>query len=188
MNVQQQIRLARPSDVIGYATHVVGHLTASGRDREIHYAPVEAVNRDEIVANADRRWRTPLEDPGWGRSWIVVEPRVDPPGPSERVTGHLDVRNDALPARSHRATMAIGLEPEVRGKRLGEALSLAALEWLREHTKVEIVDLGVFSHNPAARALYMKLGFREIGFVRDAFRLSDGTRIDDILMTLTLRR
>ncbi len=188
MNVQPQIRLARPSDVFAYATHVAKHLAASGRAGEIHYAPVESVKRDEIVANTDRRWRTSLDEPGWGRAWIVVEARAELPGPAEHVVGHLDLRNDGLPSRWHRATLAIGLDPEVRGKRIGESLSVAALDWLRESTKVEIVDLGVFSHNHAARALYTKLGFREIGFVRDAFRLSDGARIDDIQMARVIQR
>lgn len=182
------IRLARPSDVFAYAAHVVRHIEASGRGGEIHYAPVATVKRDEIVASSDRRWRTPVEEPGWGRSFIIVEPSRDLPGPPEHVLGHLDVRNENLPSRWHRVTLSLGLDREVRGRGVGRALSIAALAWLRESTRVEVVDLGVFAHNAAARALYTKLGFRETGYVADAFRLSDGTRIDDIQMSLELTR
>jgi RimJ/RimL family protein N-acetyltransferase len=47
------------------------------------------------------------------------------------------------------------------------------------------MDLGVFADNTAARVLYGKLGFVEIGMWRDRFRV-DGMQIDDIQMTLAL--
>jgi RimJ/RimL family protein N-acetyltransferase len=52
---------------------------------------------------------------------------------------------------------------------------------------VEWVDLGVFSDNVKARRLYERLGFEQVGLVRDAFRLTDGTSLDDVLMVKRLR-
>lgn len=100
----------------------------------------------------------------------------------------MDVRGSELKASAHRASYSIGLDREQRGKGLGEALTVLALDWLRIETAIEYVDLGVFTHNPAARALYRKLGFRETGLTEDAFRLSDGTRIDDVSMSLRIQR
>jgi len=47
------------------------------------------------------------------------------------------------------------------------------------------IDLGVFAHNEAARALYKSVGFVEVGTVKDQFRV-DGVSIDDVSMTLAL--
>ena len=59
------------------------------------------------------------------------------------------------------------------------------MQWCRDATDLAWIDLGVFAHNEAARALYRKVGFVELGTTRDRFRV-DGTSIDDIHMTLAL--
>lgn len=49
------------------------------------------------------------------------------------------------------------------------------------------IDLSVFAHNMAARHLYRRTGFVEIGTRRDRFRIG-GQPVDDILMTLELSK
>jgi RimJ/RimL family protein N-acetyltransferase len=182
------IRVAKLSDLGVYAAHVEAHLAESGVDGELHYAPVERVGRDEIAAKAEARWRTPLGEGGWGRAFGIVEPVAgDPLSARERFVGHAELRNDPLPARWHRVTFSIGLDRRVRGRGLAEALSRFAIEWLVANTRVEWVDLGVFSDNVKARRLYERLGFEQVGLVRDAFRLTDGTSLDDVLMVKRLR-
>lgn len=46
----------------------------------------------------------------------------------------------------------------------------------------EQMELGVYSDNGRARALYRKLGFEEWGAIRNAYRLKDGTYCDEIIM------
>jgi len=58
-------------------------------------------------------------------------------------------------------------------------------DWALKETSLAWIDLGVFAHNLAARRLYERLGFRETGRSRDAFRIDD-ERIDDIQMVLDL--
>lgn len=181
--------MARSSDASAYASHLARHLAASGKDGELHYAPVEGVTRSELLDRAEKRWATPLSALGWGRSFLLIAPgAAAPPALAEQVVGHVDVRGSELKAAAHRASYSIGLDREQRGKGLAEALTVLALEWLRAETAIEYVDLGVFTHNQAARALYRKLGFRETGLTEDAFRLSDGTRIDDVSMSLRIPR
>ncbi len=183
------LRIARSSDAPAYASHLARHLAASGKEGELHYAPVEGISRSELLDRAEKRWATPLSELGWGRSFLLfAEEAAPPPAPAEQVVGHVDVRGSELKASAHRASYSIGLDREQRGKGLGEALTVLALDWLRIETAIEYVDLGVFTHNPAARALYRKLGFRETGLTEDAFRLSDGTRIDDVSMSLRIQR
>lgn len=46
----------------------------------------------------------------------------------------------------------------------------------------EQIELGVFSDNEKAIALYKKFGFEVWGNVKNAFKLKDGTYQDEIIM------
>ncbi|MCW5580158.1 MAG: GNAT family N-acetyltransferase [Luteimonas sp.] len=52
------------------------------------------------------------------------------------------------------------LEPAARGRGLGAALLAVACDWAREHG-AEVVRLEVNRHNPRAKALYLRSGFRD---------------------------
>ena len=79
----------------------------------------------------------------------------------------------------------MGIVAPFRGKGGGRRLMSAALAWARAQPQIAWVDLGVFSANHRARALYDKFDFVEIGVRRDAFRV-DGDVVDDIEMTLSV--
>ena len=46
----------------------------------------------------------------------------------------------------------------------------------------EQIELGVFSDNEKAKALYKKYGFEVWGNTKNAFKLKDGTYRDEIMM------
>ena len=46
----------------------------------------------------------------------------------------------------------------------------------------EQVELGVFSDNKRAQALYKKHGFEVWGYSKNAYKLKDGTYRDEIIM------
>lgn len=50
----------------------------------------------------------------------------------------------------------------------------------------EQLELGVFADNDRALCLYKKMGFEEIGRIPRAFRLPDGSYIDEITMVKML--
>lgn len=52
------------------------------------------------------------------------------------------------------------LEPSARGRGLGSALLAAACDWARGHG-AEVARLEVNRHNPRAKALYLRHGFRD---------------------------
>ena len=52
------------------------------------------------------------------------------------------------------------LEPSARGRGLGGALLAAACDWARDRG-AEVVRLEVNRHNPRAKALYLRCGFRD---------------------------
>ena len=59
------------------------------------------------------------------------------------------------------------------------------IEWARNETQLEWIDLGVFATNPKAHELYKSLGFIDWGRCPDRFRV-DGHKITDISMSLKL--
>ena len=62
-----------------------------------------------------------------------------------------------------------------------------AIDFCREAPTLDWLDLGVFSGNPRAKALYEKLGFVEVGRREDYFRIG-GDSVADIMMTLNVTR
>ncbi len=61
----------------------------------------------------------------------------------------------------------------------------SAIEWARNQPNIDWIDLGLFSDNPGAQALYARRGFRAIGRTANRFRV-DGQSLDEILMTLNV--
>lgn len=120
----------------------------------------------------------PLTEPGWERWWIAVTADGE-------VVGHCDLRGPGLRAELHRAILGVGLERSHRRQGIGTKLVLEAIEFAREEPALDWIDLGVFSNNVPAVALYEWIGFRRTGIVEDRFRIK-GQSIDDIRMTLSV--
>lgn len=81
----------------------------------------------------------------------------------------------------HRAQFGISIEQEYWNAGLGTILIEEALAAARD-MGCEQMELGVYSDNGRARALYRKLGFEEWGAIRNAYRLKDRTYCDEIIM------
>jgi RimJ/RimL family protein N-acetyltransferase len=159
--------------------HIRRHGAESGRDGDLIFRPRSSGEQLDEVAAIERHrieWARPLFEPLWLRTWGLVEDGA--------VLGHLDLHGGRLPAELHRATLGMGLERAARRQGHGRAMIETAIAWARDHG-LAWLDLGVFAHNPPARALYASVGFVEVGTTRDQFRV-DGTSIDDVAMTLRL--
>ena len=135
--------------------------------------PFDPVARAERYRNG---WAKRWDEPGWTRTWGLM---ID-----GAMWGHCDLRGGQLLSELHRATVGIGIQNAKRGAGHGRALMESVIEWGRD-SGMAWLDLGVFSNNTRAIALYRKLGFTEIGVTRDRFRV-DGESIDDISMALAL--
>lgn len=102
-------------------------------------------------------------------------------GPAhERVIGWCDITPPGREVMAHVGVLGISLLPGFRGKGLGERLLLAALA-AADAYGFKRVELGVFSSNARAKALYRKVGFAEEGVKRRRI-LIDGAYHDEIIM------
>jgi len=173
------IRLLGDPDFAPLFAHLCRHADESGRDGDIIFRPRSQHEVIDEVAVRERHrmaWARSLAEPGWLRTWGLVVDRT--------LVGHLDLTGGRVPAELHRATLGMGIERRARGCGHGRALLETAIAWARAHG-LAWLDLGVFAHNERARAVYRRVGFVEVGTIRDQFRL-DGISIDDVTMTLAL--
>lgn len=81
----------------------------------------------------------------------------------------------------HRATFGLFVEQEYWGMGLGSCLIDAVITAACQ-MGYEQLEIGVFADNDRARGLYQKKGFEEWGRKKRAYRLKDGTYIDEIIM------
>lgn len=81
----------------------------------------------------------------------------------------------------HRASLGIAVRKDYWNLGLGRELLQRAIIHAGENGFLQI-ELGVYENNLAARHLYEKEGFTEIGRIPRAFRLKNGTFIDEIQM------
>jgi ribosomal protein S18 acetylase RimI-like enzyme len=170
------IRLMGQGDVEGMLAHVerLWSERETVRSRPFaHGTPFDRGPREERLRT---QWPKPITEPGWMRTWGLIADGV--------IVGHVDLKGGGLASDLHRATLGIAIEDGHRDRGQGRAMCETAIAWARDN-KLAWIDLGVFHPNKRAQALYRKLGFVEVGVMKDRFRL-DGESIDDIVMTLAL--
>jgi len=174
------IRLLLLNDIEAYVDHMERHVPQSGRDGALIYNPFDNANRwdggDDLATRSELEWAQSTSAPGWRRVWGVFDRNA-------RVVGSINLKGYGLASQSHRCLMAMGIEEGFRGEGVGTALLNAAVNWAREQPQLDWVDLGVFSTNAPARALYTAFGFIEVGVTPDLFRVW-GQSVDDVTMVL----
>ncbi len=85
----------------------------------------------------------------------------------------------------HRASVGIAVVRDFWKQGIGMKLLSSAIDTARENG-FEQIELGVYADNLTALSLYRKLGFQETGRIPRAFRMRDGSYIDEIQMVRVL--
>jgi len=167
---------------------LVGERVALGPLRpELYPLHVQWVNDPVVAWNVFGRHepRSLAEETDWlererskpdGRFWLVY--RID----QHRPIGVTSLTGIGDPPGTASFRILIGA-PADRGLGFGEAASRLVLDHAFADLRLDRVTLDVFGYNEAARRLYEKLGFREVG--RRADRIHrDGRTWDVIEMAL----
>ncbi|WP_437670939.1 N-acetyltransferase family protein [Sorangium sp. So ce131] len=171
---------AQRADARAFAAYLIEHVAESGRRGAPHFAVATSLIPEEVEQNALDRWSKALDEPLWGRAWLLRSSDLRP-----RVIGHIELRGGRVRAEGHRAVVAMGILAPYTGQGHGRRLLETAIAWARDKADLSYLDLGVFSNNERARRLYTRMGFVPVGTREDAFRV-DGIILDDIQMTLAL--
>jgi RimJ/RimL family protein N-acetyltransferase len=159
-----------------FEAHIGRVRAESGRDGELPFTPTTPADRIDPAKLDFDAYVRPLTEPKWRRAFVLMTE-------TGRVVGHVDLQGDQFRAGLHRCELGIGIERSYRRLGFGRQLLEKAIEFARASDTIDWLDLYVFGHNLAARALYRTLGFKEAGTVTDRFRI-DGRSIDDVIMTL----
>jgi GNAT superfamily N-acetyltransferase len=175
------IVLASLAHVRAFTAYMVQHVAESGRDGSTHFAVSTLAIPEEVEQGALERWSKPLDQPLWGRAWLLWSSETA----RTRVVGHIELRGGRVRAEMHRAVVAMGILRPHRGQGHGRRLLETAIAWARDEAGLSYLDLGVFSKNERAMRLYTRMGFVTTGTREDAFRVA-GAVLDDTQMTLTL--
>ena len=86
----------------------------------------------------------------------------------------------------HRGEFGMSIQKKYQNLGLGSVMTRISL-YFASHLSLEQVELSVSSANAAARHVYEKLGFRQVGAMPNAYRLKNGTYSDEILMVCDTR-
>jgi RimJ/RimL family protein N-acetyltransferase len=174
------VRLLEHGDIDGYLVHANEADADSGVDGQPHshpYGTSEPYDMDAARTREHTRWSTGIDEPGWRRAWGLFD--------GDDLVGHLYLAGGDLRSALHRVEMGMGVVPTHRRRGGGSVLLRTAIEWARQQPGIDWIDLGVFSDNPGAQALYEAHGFEVLGRTPDRFRV-DGHSLDDISMTLNV--
>jgi len=94
-------------------------------------------------------------------------------------------RNQNLKRRHKGRIWGVYVAPAARGQGVGRAILTALLDRLRTIDGIEQVILSVTTSQPAAKKLYLSLGFEEFGRESDALRVG-AQSVDEDYMALRL--
>lgn len=176
-----EIRAAQLDDLAAWHAHLAATMGDNGAD-DRYFTPFTAEQSrtrftEERLANAKARAVRTTGELDWLRVFLAVTAEG-------QVVGHADLQGGKIAAELHRATVGLGVERRHHRRGLGERLMTTAIAWARREG-LAWMDLGVFSGNDPAIALYQKLGFVEVGRTPDRFRVGDAS-LTDVSMTLRL--
>jgi RimJ/RimL family protein N-acetyltransferase len=175
--VQPTIRALTLDDLMRFQEHMVRIRAESGRGGDAPFTPVTPADRRDPTVDVEAFARA-LTEPKWRRAFGLVTEEGE-------IVGATELKGDEFRAGLHRCELGIGIERPYRRLGFGRRLIESAIEFARVSGTIEWIDLFVFGHNVAARALYKNLGFKEGGTVADRFRI-DGRSVDDVIMSLKI--
>ena len=176
------IRPVAEAELNAFFDYLNDHLADNGVDGTALFMPL-ARGESRLPFEREKDFRNGLliacGERGWRRAFIAV-------ADDGRIAGHIDLRARPERACAHRSLLGMGVHRHYRRQGLGERLIAYALGWAQMQTQLAWVDLEVLSVNEAARRLYARCAFEQIGNIADMFRL-DGEQLAYTLMTRRIR-
>ena len=148
---------------------------------DIYFSPYstnDAFPTDEIRERTIDRWGKSKDLPNWRRAWGIFH--------QDNIVGNAQISSGELPKNLHRVDLGIGILKEYRNKGLGKRLLYTVIQWCRVRPSIHWIDLGVFSGNNNAMALFKKVGFQKVGYKEDCW-LIDGKSISETIMSINVK-
>jgi RimJ/RimL family protein N-acetyltransferase len=101
---------------------------------------------------------------------------------NDLVVGHALLEPMSMARLKHVFRLTIVVHPGNTDRGVGRALMNALLDWAKDDSRVEKIELNVRATNARAIHLYRSCGFVEEGRLVKRIKLEDGSFIDDVMM------
>lgn len=178
MNQKIKIDLLKANRIDEFFVYLNDHISDNGKNNTPLFLPISRkdLNLPATIADSFKKGQSiSIDKLGWRRVLIAVNQKNE-------IVGHIDLKSHNQNYTSHRAVLGMGVHRDYRKEGLGSLLIESILDWAKNETKIERIDLRVLSVNDPAIRLYNKFGFQKIGEIEDMFRI-DGKSHNFILMT-----
>jgi RimJ/RimL family protein N-acetyltransferase len=114
-------------------------------------------------------------------SHLVLVAEID-----SKIVGQLDFSSGHRKRNSHTGDFGMGVHKDFRGLGIGTLLLKALIEWAKNNTQIEKINLCVHQTNDRAIATYKKIGFEIEGVRTKDLKYPNGVYVDTVLMGLHL--
>ncbi len=154
------------------------HISDNGKDNSPLFLPISRKDLSlskEVKDSFRSGLSISIDNLGWRRVLIAVNKNGE-------IIGHIDLKSHNQNYTKHRAILGMGVQQDHRKVGVGCLLIESIIEWAKNKTLIERIDLWVLSTNGVAIRLYEKMGFKKVAEVEDMFRI-DGASLDYIMMT-----
>lgn len=108
---------------------------------------------------------------------LIIVAEVD-----SKIVGVLDFCCGHRTRISHTGEFGMSVSKAYRGLGIGSQILQGLIEWAKDSTTIEKINLTVHSNNLPARSLYGKMGFVIEGIRKDEIKYADGHYVDAVLM------
>jgi len=142
------------------------------------YSRKDKFSKERIKKKTLDRWSRNMDTPNWRKAWGIFH--------NQRIIGNSQIQAGELVTGLHRVEMGIVILKEYRNKGLGRRLLEVIIDWCHNQDSIHWIDLGVFSGNNNAMALFKKAGFKKVGHKEDCW-LIDGNSISETLMSINVK-
>ncbi len=125
---------------------------------------------EKVSLKSEREWLGKLIESNKKRQGVNLLVIAD-----QQIVGICGIQAKKKEIHKHIGGLAISVAKDFRGEGIGWLLMSAVLEETRKKLKgLKTVTLEVFEENKAARVMYKKIGFKEIGVLPAALRYKGG--------------
>ena len=150
-------------------------------ENDIYFGPYSRYDpfpTEEIRERTIERWGKSKDLPNWRRAWGIFH--------EDKIVGNAQISAGEISTNLHRVDLGISILKQYRNIGLGKRLLNTVIQWCREEPSIHWIDLGVFFGNRDAKILFEKVGFKIIGYKKDAW-LIDEKSISETLMSLNVK-
>ena len=161
--------------------YLSNHVSENGMNGTTPFLPLsvqQSILSDELIIKFKEGMKRNPGEIGWRKTWVAAK--------DHQIVGHIDIRTHNQLNSGHRVILGMGVDRNFRKLNIGTDLLKVVIEYCHRNSEISWIDLEVMSNNSAAKKIYEKVGFKQLGETKDMFRI-DNISYDYTAMTLEVK-